>query len=162
MSRRGQSSDTRTRTLGDYSIGRDSRTCTVSSDSVGQPRKKKFVSPKCYCGSHAIIFQSCTKLNPDRFFLGCPHFNTSQPHCKFFYWLDMLVEENTEEAGTCRNNIFMVRRLRELEQRALELNMELNIQMRNDVKSVQDNKCLRMTMVGLIIILLVIALRGMV
>ncbi|MED6126595.1 hypothetical protein PIB30_079945 [Stylosanthes scabra] len=120
MSRRGQSSDTRTRTLGDYSIGGDSRTCTVSSDS------------------------------------------TSQPHYKFFYWLDMLVEENTEEAGTCRNNIFMVRRLRELEQRVLELNIELNIQMRNDVKSVEDNKCLRMAMVGFVIILLVIALRGMV
>ncbi|MED6146601.1 hypothetical protein PIB30_035985 [Stylosanthes scabra] len=133
-------------------------------DSIGQPRTKKFVSPKCYCGSNGIIFQSCTKLNPDRFFLGCPYFNIriSQPHCKYFYWLDMLVEEKTEEGGTCKNNIFMVRRLRELEQRVLDLNMELNHKIQNDVRGIQDNKYLRIAIIGLISILLVLALRGMV
>ncbi|MED6216572.1 hypothetical protein PIB30_008866 [Stylosanthes scabra] len=103
MSRRCQSSETRSRTLGDYIVGRDSRTCTVSSDSVGQLRKKKFSSPKCYCGSNAILFQSSTKLNPNRYFLWCPHYN-----------LDMLVEENTEEGGIGKNSIIMARRLKEI------------------------------------------------
>ncbi|MED6184690.1 hypothetical protein PIB30_049887 [Stylosanthes scabra] len=66
MSCRGQSSDTRSRALGEYNVGGDSRTYTISSDNVGQPRKKKFSSPKCYYGSNAILFQSYTKLNPDR------------------------------------------------------------------------------------------------
>ncbi|MED6137952.1 hypothetical protein PIB30_069820, partial [Stylosanthes scabra] len=69
MERRGQSSESKSRTLRDFSVAGDSRTCTLSGNSVGQPRKKKFSSPKCFCGSYAIIFQSCTKLNPDRFFL---------------------------------------------------------------------------------------------
>ncbi|MED6140480.1 hypothetical protein PIB30_093644 [Stylosanthes scabra] len=110
MSRRGQSSETRSRTLGDYIVGRDSRTCTISSDSVGQPKKKKFASPKCHCRSYAIIFQSCTKLNPDRFFLG--------------------------------NDIFMARRLKEFEQKVMELDVELKIKVKNDIRGVQDNKCL--------------------
>ncbi|MED6220172.1 hypothetical protein PIB30_042241 [Stylosanthes scabra] len=161
MSRRTQPSDTRSRTLGDYSVGEDSRTCTVSSDGVGQPRKKKFVSPKCYCGSNAILFQSCTKLNPDKFFLGCPHYNTTQQHCKYFYWLDMLVEENTEGWSTGRKTIFMVRRLKELEQRVEELDMELNLKMHTDVRGVQDNKCLYMAIVGFMNIILVLALKGL-
>ncbi|MED6126937.1 hypothetical protein PIB30_083268 [Stylosanthes scabra] len=75
MERRDQSSESKSRTLGDFSVGGDSRTCTLSGNSVGQPRKKKFSSPRCFCGSYAIIFQSCTKLNPDRFFLDCPNYN---------------------------------------------------------------------------------------
>ncbi|MED6145456.1 hypothetical protein PIB30_025435 [Stylosanthes scabra] len=165
MSRRGQNSDTRSRTLGDYSVGGDSRTCTVSKDGVGQPRKKKFSSPTCDCRSHAIIYQSCTKLNPDRFFLGCPHFNTSRPHCSYFCWLDVMVEENIKEGGSFMNSVFKFRRLRELEERVLELNMELNMQMRNAAKrsqDTQDNKCLKMAMAGLIFIVLVLAFRVMV
>ncbi|MED6135682.1 hypothetical protein PIB30_048961 [Stylosanthes scabra] len=121
MNRRGQTSETRSRTLGEYTVGGDSRMCSASSDSVGQPRKKKFSSPRCDCGSYAIIFQSCTKLNLDRFFLGCPNYNTSRLYCKYFYWLDRMVEENIEETGSGRNAIFMSRRLRELEQRVMEL-----------------------------------------
>ncbi|MED6218819.1 hypothetical protein PIB30_030140 [Stylosanthes scabra] len=74
---------------------------------------------------------SCRGQTSDRFFLGCPHFNTSRPHCGYFCWLDVMVEENTEEGGSFRNNVFKFRRLRELEERVLELNMELNMQMRN-------------------------------
>ncbi|MED6146718.1 hypothetical protein PIB30_037258 [Stylosanthes scabra] len=161
MSRRTQSSGTRSRTLGEYSIGGDSRTCTMSSDSVGQARKKKFSPPKCHCGSYAIIFQSCTKLNPDRFFLGCPHYNTPQPHCNYFYWLDTLVEENTECGGSGRNIIFMVTRMKELEQRVVELEIKLNMRNQNSPRVVQDNKCLRLVIVGLISILFVLAMKGM-
>ncbi|MED6149405.1 hypothetical protein PIB30_062109 [Stylosanthes scabra] len=138
MSRRPHSSETRSRTLGDYSIGGDSRTCTVSTDSVGQPRKKKFASPRCYCGSY-----------------------TSQAHCKYFYWLDTLVEENIEEESSGRNTIFMGNRLKELEKKVMELEMELKIKLKNDVRGIQDNKCLRFAIVGLISILLVLAIKGM-
>ncbi|MED6113319.1 hypothetical protein PIB30_069666 [Stylosanthes scabra] len=72
MDHRGHTSETRSRTLGEYSVGGNNRTCTVSNNSMGQPRKKKFSSPRCHCRSYAIIFQSCTKLNPDRFFLDKP------------------------------------------------------------------------------------------
>ncbi|MED6128085.1 hypothetical protein PIB30_094307 [Stylosanthes scabra] len=161
MSRRPHSSETRNRTLGDYSVGGDSRTCTVSTDSVGQPRKKKFASPRCYCGSYAIIFQSCTKLNPVRFFLGCPNYNTSQAHCKYFYWLDTLVEENIEEGSSGRNTIFMGNRLKELKKRVMELEMELKIKLKNDVRGIHDHKCLCFAIVGLISILLVLAIKGM-
>ncbi|MED6211318.1 hypothetical protein PIB30_072561 [Stylosanthes scabra] len=161
MSRRPHSLETKSRILGDYSIGGDSRACTVSTDSVEQPRMKKFASPRCYCGSYAIIFQSCTKLNPDRFFLGCPNYNTSQAHCKYFYWLDTLVEENIEEGSSGRNTIFMKNRLKELEKRVMELEIELKIKLKNEVRRIQDNKCLRFAIVGLIIILLVLAIKGM-
>ncbi|MED6146041.1 hypothetical protein PIB30_030834 [Stylosanthes scabra] len=159
MSRRSHSSETRSRTLGDYSVGGDSRTCNISNNSVGQPRKKKFASPRCW--SYAIIFQSCTKLNPERFFLGCPNYNTSQAHCKYFYWLDTLVEENIEEGSSSRNTIFMGNRLKELEKRIMELDMELKIKLKNDVRGIQDNKCFRFAIVGLISILLVLAIKGM-
>ncbi|MED6191881.1 hypothetical protein PIB30_004960 [Stylosanthes scabra] len=161
MSRRGQTSATRSRTLGEYNIGGDSRTCTLSADSVGQPRKMKFSSLRCDCGCYAIIFQSCTKLNPDRFFLGCPNYNTTQPHCNYFYWLDLLVEENIEEVGGGRNGIFMSRKLKALEHRVMELEMELNLRMKNDARVVNDNKSLRFVIVGSISILLVLAMKGL-
>nr|MED6143234.1 hypothetical protein [Stylosanthes scabra] len=162
MSGRRHSPEARSRTLSDYSVGGDSRTCTFSSDSVGQSRKKKFVSPRCDCGSYAIIFQSCTKLNPDRFFLDCPNYNTSQVHCKYFYWLNALVEENIDIGSFSRNTIFKGNRLMELEKRVMELEMELNNKLRNDVRGIQDNKCLRFVIIGLIsIVLLVLAIKGM-
>ncbi|MED6189097.1 hypothetical protein PIB30_092427 [Stylosanthes scabra] len=161
MSCKGQSSDTRSRTLGEYSVSRDSRRCTLSSDSIGHPRKKKFSSPKYFCGSYAIIFQSFTKLNPDRFFIGCLHYNTPPPHRKYFYWLDMLVEENIEVGGSGRNNIFMVTKLKELEQKVVELDMELNLRMQNDPRTVQNNKCLCVVIGGLITILFVLEIKGM-
>ncbi|MED6121331.1 hypothetical protein PIB30_029214 [Stylosanthes scabra] len=161
MSRRPHSSETRSHTLEDYSVGGDSRTCTVSTDSVGQSRKKKFASPRCYCRSYAIIFQSCTKLNLYRLFLGCPNYNKSQAHCKYFYWLDTLVEENIEKGSSGKNTIFMRNRLKELEKRVMELEMELKIKLKNDVRGIQDNKCLRFAIVGLISILLMLAIKGM-
>ncbi|MED6157154.1 hypothetical protein PIB30_020822 [Stylosanthes scabra] len=150
MSGRQHSSEARSRTLGDYSVGGDSRTCTFSSGSVGQPRKKKFASPRCDCGCYAIISQSCTKLNPDRFFLGCPKYNTSEAHCKYFKRLDELVEENIDIGSSSKNTIFKGNRLVELEKRVMELEMELNNKLRNDVRGIQDNKCLCFTVVGLI------------
>ncbi|MED6204983.1 hypothetical protein PIB30_013749 [Stylosanthes scabra] len=144
-------------TLGEYTVGGDSRTCTASSDSVGQPRKKKFSSPRCDCGSYAIIFQSCTKINPDRFFLGCPNYNTSRSHCNYFHWLDMMVEENIEETSSGRNAIFMARRLRELEQRVIELEFGG----KDGARGYQGNKCICLTMMELISILFVLAIKGM-
>ncbi|RYR26064.1 hypothetical protein Ahy_B02g060215 [Arachis hypogaea] len=49
---------------------------------------KDGVSPKCFCGEHAIMFMSKTSSNPNRLFLGCPFYKVRQPHCKFFLWLD--------------------------------------------------------------------------
>ncbi|MED6168317.1 hypothetical protein PIB30_010650 [Stylosanthes scabra] len=171
MSRRPQASITRSRTLGDFSVGGDSRTWTSSTESVGQPRKKKFSSPKCDCGNYAILFQFCTKLNPDRFFLGCPNYNTNQQHCRYFKWLDELVEENTAGLGTGMNTIFMARRLKELEQKVEELkeleqrveglDMELNFKMETDVRSIQENKCLYVAIVGFISIIIVLAVKGL-
>ncbi|MED6191510.1 hypothetical protein PIB30_000607 [Stylosanthes scabra] len=148
MSRRGETSVTRSRTIGEYSIG-------------GQPRKTKFSSPRCDCGLYAIIYQSCTKLNSDRFFLGCPNYNSTQPHCGYFKWLDLLVEENTEVVGGGRNGIFMSRKLKALEHRVMELEMELNMRMKNDGMGVNENMSLRFVIVGLISILLVLALKGL-
>ncbi|MED6168662.1 hypothetical protein PIB30_013646 [Stylosanthes scabra] len=161
MNRRGQISETRSRTLGEFTVGGDSKTCSASSNSVGQPRKKKFSSPRCHCGSYAIIFQSCTKLNPDRFFLGCPNYNvmhmqTGRPQCRYFYWLDEMLEENIEEKGPGRNAIFMSRRLRELEQRV----MELEFGGEDGARGYQGNKCVCLAMMGLISILFVLAMKG--
>ncbi|QHN78711.1 uncharacterized protein [Arachis hypogaea] len=83
-----------------HEIGRDvvndeSRSATTgSSGSVG-PRKtmkkKRFNAPRCYCGTHAILFLSSTELNPNRLFYGCPNFKSSGSHCKYFAWLDDFV-----------------------------------------------------------------------
>ncbi|QHO28288.1 uncharacterized protein DS421_7g215370 [Arachis hypogaea] len=61
---------------------------SVSVGSVAVPKKKKFIDPRCRCGTHAILFLSSTELNPNRLFFGCPHFKNTKPHCKFFAWLD--------------------------------------------------------------------------
>ncbi|MED6144234.1 hypothetical protein PIB30_013841 [Stylosanthes scabra] len=121
-----------------------SLTCTSSADSIGQPRKTKFSSPRCDCGLYAIIYQSCIKLNPDRFFLGCHNYN-----------------ENTKVVGGGRNGIFMSRKLKALEHRVIELEMELNLRMKNDGMGVNENRSLRFVIVGLISILLVLALKGL-
>ncbi|MED6216335.1 hypothetical protein PIB30_006979 [Stylosanthes scabra] len=69
-------------------------------------------------------------------------------------WLRKIIE------GDCdRNDIFMARRLKELELSVLELNMELNFRVKNDIRGVQDNKCLRVVIVGLISILLVLGIK---
>ncbi|QHO48326.1 uncharacterized protein DS421_1g04550 [Arachis hypogaea] len=62
---------------------------SVSAGSVAAPKKKKkFIVLRCRCGAHAILFLSSTELNPNRLFFGCPHFNSTKSHCKFFAWLD--------------------------------------------------------------------------
>ncbi|QHO15312.1 uncharacterized protein DS421_10g293820 [Arachis hypogaea] len=61
---------------------------SVSAGSVAAPKKKKFIAPRCWCGAHAILFLSSTELNPNRLFFGCPHFQSTKSHCKFFAWLD--------------------------------------------------------------------------
>ncbi|KAL4315080.1 hypothetical protein AHAS_Ahas15G0149300 [Arachis hypogaea] len=45
-----------------------------SSESIRVRMKKRWFSPKCYCGSHAILFMSRTENNPDRLFFRCPYF----------------------------------------------------------------------------------------
>ncbi|XLR70018.1 hypothetical protein S83_020690 [Arachis hypogaea] len=61
---------------------------SVSAGSVAAPKKKKFITPRCRCGAHAILFLSSTELNPNQLFFGCPQFKSTKPHCKFFAWLD--------------------------------------------------------------------------
>ncbi|MED6157892.1 hypothetical protein PIB30_027692 [Stylosanthes scabra] len=117
MSGRQHSSEAKSRTLGDYSVGGDSRTCTFPA--------------------------------------------TSEAHYKYFKWLDELVEENIDIGSSSRNTIFKGNRLVKLEKRVMELEMELNNKLKNDVRGIQDNKCLRFTVVGLISILLVLAVKGM-
>ncbi|QHN81909.1 hypothetical protein S83_069976 [Arachis hypogaea] len=83
-----------------HEIGRDvvndeSRSATTgSSGSVGPrktTKKKRFNAPRCYCGTHAILFLSSTELNPNRLFYRCPNFKSSGSHCKYFAWLDDFV-----------------------------------------------------------------------
>ncbi|RYR49646.1 hypothetical protein Ahy_A07g036176 [Arachis hypogaea] len=59
-----------------------------SNQSIVGRRKKRWVSPKCYCGSDAILLISRTKNNPNRLFLHCPKFKTAEAYCSFFVWLD--------------------------------------------------------------------------
>ncbi|MED6171897.1 hypothetical protein PIB30_045148 [Stylosanthes scabra] len=54
---------------------------------VGEERDG-VVAPKCHCGVYAIIYKSKTISNPNRLFFGCPFFKVSNPHCKYFLWLD--------------------------------------------------------------------------
>ncbi|MED6108848.1 hypothetical protein PIB30_028048 [Stylosanthes scabra] len=46
------------------------------------------VAPKCHCGVYIILYKSKTISNPNRLFFGCPFFKVSNPHCKYFLWLD--------------------------------------------------------------------------
>ncbi|MED6133993.1 hypothetical protein PIB30_033299 [Stylosanthes scabra] len=147
MSRRGQSSETRSRTIGEYSVGGDNRTYTLSSDSMGQPRKKKFSS------RNVIVVAMPSSSNHAQSLIRIDSSWTIQPHSKYFYWLDVLVEKNIEEVGCGKNGIFMARKMKELEQRVMELNLmelnlELNLRVKNDVRGVHDNKCLHAVIVG--------------
>ncbi|XP_020965194.1 uncharacterized protein At4g04775-like [Arachis ipaensis] len=83
-----------------FQIGGDNLSCNMnSSESIGVRRKKRWFSPKCYCGSHAILFMSGTENNPDRLFFRCPYFKTIEVHCSFFAWLDDYVASFNEYAG---------------------------------------------------------------
>ncbi|MED6184946.1 hypothetical protein PIB30_052379 [Stylosanthes scabra] len=46
------------------------------------------VAPKCYYGVYAILYKSKTSSNSNRLFFDCPFFKVSNPHCKYFLWLD--------------------------------------------------------------------------
>ncbi|MED6195377.1 hypothetical protein PIB30_037392 [Stylosanthes scabra] len=130
MTRKRQSLEIRIQTLGDYSIGEDKRWAV---------KENVFISK---CRSYAILFQSCIKLNLNRFFVGYPHYHENM------------------EGGISKNNIiFIVRKLKELEQKVLELDIELKFRMQNESRGSQDNKCLRAILVGLISILFVLAMK---
>ncbi|RYR20993.1 hypothetical protein Ahy_B03g066227 [Arachis hypogaea] len=74
------------------------RSISVSSvSSVGVRKKKRFVTPKCNCGIHVILFMSSTQSNPNRLSFGCPYFKTAESHCKYFLWLDAYVSLFEEE-----------------------------------------------------------------
>ncbi|MED6145063.1 hypothetical protein PIB30_021568 [Stylosanthes scabra] len=65
---------------------------TTSSHRGASSKKKRFVAPNCHCGTNAILFESCTEMNPNMLFFGCPHFNKrKESHCRYFYWLDEYV-----------------------------------------------------------------------
>ncbi|KAL4343317.1 hypothetical protein AHAS_Ahas11G0066300 [Arachis hypogaea] len=64
---------------------------------MGSRKKKKWVAPKCNCGTHAILFMSGTELNPARLFFGCLYFKISAVHCKFFAWFDEYVSSFNED-----------------------------------------------------------------
>ncbi|XLR60624.1 hypothetical protein S83_011296 [Arachis hypogaea] len=63
-----------------------------NSGNVGMVRKN-FTHPSCYCGAHAILFESTTSTNPNMLFFGCSYFKTPSTHCKYFKWLDELITE---------------------------------------------------------------------
>ncbi|RYR09435.1 hypothetical protein Ahy_B05g077754 [Arachis hypogaea] len=71
-------------------VGREEQ----SAEGSGPKGKdgKDGVSPKCFCGEHAIMFMLKTSSNPNRLFLRCPFYKicitVRQLHCKFFLWLD--------------------------------------------------------------------------
>ncbi|XP_057739908.1 uncharacterized protein At4g04775-like [Arachis stenosperma] len=76
----------------------EGRSISVSSvGSAGVRKKKRFVTPKCNCGIHAILFMSSTQLNSNRLFFGCPYFKIVETHCKYFAWLDEYVALFEEE-----------------------------------------------------------------
>ncbi|XLR59295.1 hypothetical protein S83_009967 [Arachis hypogaea] len=162
MSHEDHSSKTRSRNLYGYNAGEENKCCTFSSGRVRQPKKKKFMSLKCHCGSYAILFQSCTELNPDRFFLGCPNYNAPIPHCKYFKWLDVLVHENIDDDITSKNAILMERRLKEVEHRMKELEMELNLKNQNKIGSQGGRyyfRCFRLIILGIISIIIAVVFR---
>ncbi|RYR06814.1 hypothetical protein Ahy_B05g074135 [Arachis hypogaea] len=49
---------------------------------------KDGMAPKCFCKKYTICYMSKTSTNPDRLFFGCPLLKVTQPHCKFFVWVD--------------------------------------------------------------------------
>ncbi|RYR01946.1 hypothetical protein Ahy_B06g080805 [Arachis hypogaea] len=70
-----------------------------SNESIVGRRKKRWVSPKCYCGCDAILLMSANKNNPDRLFLHCPKFKTAEGRCSFFVWLDDYVSSFNEHVS---------------------------------------------------------------
>ncbi|XLR31903.1 hypothetical protein S83_059803 [Arachis hypogaea] len=85
--------------------------------------KKRFVAPRCHCGTYAILFQSSTAENSNRLFFCCSMFKTTTPHCKYFAWLDEYVESYSHKADVNQNG--MVESLKTMEERleALEVMM---------------------------------------
>ncbi|KAL4373253.1 hypothetical protein AHAS_Ahas05G0063300 [Arachis hypogaea] len=91
-----------------YSMNSNESIVGRRKKSIVGRRKKRWVSPKCCCGSYAVLFMSGTKSNPDRLFLRCPKFKTAEGCCLFFVWLDDYVSSFNDmfrrqhQRGYCR------------------------------------------------------------
>ncbi|KAL4315867.1 hypothetical protein AHAS_Ahas15G0228000 [Arachis hypogaea] len=80
-------------------IRSDNSNCSMnSSKSVGGQRKKRWVSPMYYCGSHPILFMSGTENNPNRLFFSFSLTLSAEAHCSFFARLDDYVSSFNEYA----------------------------------------------------------------
>ncbi|XLS54581.1 hypothetical protein HN51_004336 [Arachis hypogaea] len=66
---------------------------SVSSASAhdGRFRVAKGETPRCHCGTYAIVVESGMEKNSKRPFFGCP-FHRKTPHCDFFVWFDRVFQ----------------------------------------------------------------------
>ncbi|RYR73061.1 hypothetical protein Ahy_A02g007351 [Arachis hypogaea] len=108
----------------------DSSWSLNSGGSVGAPRKKQWVVPICYCGSHAILFMSGTVKNSYRLFFYCLKFKTEKWHCNFFAWLDDYVSSCGEDANKAvsfgESNYVVDNKVNEFEERLISLEDQLD------------------------------------
>nr|CCW28784.1 hypothetical protein ARAX_ADH079023-072J06-013 [Arachis duranensis] len=84
------------------------------------------------------------------------------PHCKYFKWLDVLVHENMDEDITSNNAILMERRLKEVEHRMKELEIELNLKNQNEIGSQGGRyyfRSFRLIILGIISIIIAVFFR---
>ncbi|KAL4345361.1 hypothetical protein AHAS_Ahas11G0270700 [Arachis hypogaea] len=123
-----------------------------SNESIVGRRKKRWVSPKCYCGSDAVLFMSGTKSNPNRLFLRYPKFKTAEGCCSFFVWLDDYVSSfnehfsKTTSKGVLQKNQQRFEglsdavddKVEELEMRLIELENQLG----KSRKKMGESRCL--------------------
>ncbi|XLR36361.1 uncharacterized protein At4g04775-like [Arachis ipaensis] len=119
MNMEEHSSDSIRRSWKEKSIGASSN----NSGNVGMARKK-FTHPSCYCGAHAILFESTTSNNPNRLFFGCSYFKTPSTHCKYFKWLDELITESGYTVVEVQKTK-VHGRLKELEDKVKEMEIKL-------------------------------------
>ncbi|MED6162826.1 hypothetical protein PIB30_074155 [Stylosanthes scabra] len=128
MSRRGQSSETRTAPLEnsalEVTVGHELSPVTAWGSQIRRSFYHRNVT--------AVAMPSSSNHAQSLIRIGSSW--TTQPHYKYFYWLDALVEENIEDAGCDRNDIFMARKLKELQQRVMKMDLELNLRVKNDVR----------------------------
>ncbi|XP_057727780.1 uncharacterized protein LOC130947374 [Arachis stenosperma] len=115
---------------------------TGSMGEMANQGQKRFVAPRCHCGTYAILFQSSTAGNPNRLFFGCSYFKTASPHCKYFAWLDEYIVSCSYKADGKENGV--VERLKTMEERLEAL--ELKIAKQDIGKTVGGNtKCRSLT-----------------
>ncbi|RYR51949.1 hypothetical protein Ahy_A06g026888 [Arachis hypogaea] len=58
--------------------------CALQSGDV-----KDGVVPKYFCEKYAICYMLKINTNPNRLFFGCLLLKATQPHYKFFVWIDV-------------------------------------------------------------------------